>query len=113
MAQSQQDVWYFAIGSMMNPISLRCRNLYPRESYPAIIFDFYLHFFGSMGFAEAVLEVGRSFHGVVHKMTASDMLELDKIERGYIKYQAKVKRYGIDEEIVAVVYGRSASNEVA
>lgn len=30
----QPTLWYFAIGSMMNPVSMRLRNLFPKQSMP-------------------------------------------------------------------------------
>ena len=37
---------YFAIGSMMNPVSLTNRELFPIESKPGEILDFKIVFFG-------------------------------------------------------------------
>lgn len=86
-------IYYFAIGSMMNPISLQGRNLKPLESFPGEILDYNLGFFGTMGMAAAYAEEGKSFHGVVHKMTIEDKEVLDDIERGYIKEIANVRCY--------------------
>ena len=65
--ESNEDgsVWYFAIGSMMNPTSLMQRSITPLESKPAELLDFELEFSGAMGFAEAVPAPGCSFHGVL------------------------------------------------
>lgn len=46
--------WYFAIGSMMNPISLANRNIVPVESKPGELLDYKLYFFGNFGMAEAI-----------------------------------------------------------
>ena len=61
-------IWYFAIGSMTNPISLESRNLFPIVSIPGEALDYKLYFYGGMGMAEALPELGSSFHGVLHKM---------------------------------------------
>ncbi|EQC39734.1 hypothetical protein SDRG_03162 [Saprolegnia diclina VS20] len=106
------DVWYFAIGSMMNPISLQSRNLAPIESYPAEVLDFRLHFFGHLGMAEAVPDVGASFHGVLHKMTSAEMLLLDQMEVTYTRVPAKTRLY--DGRLVdATIYGRDAATVAA
>ena len=57
--------WYFAIGSMMHPTSMKNRNIVPLESVPGELFDYELVFTGGMGFAEAVPCPGSSFHGVL------------------------------------------------
>ena len=36
---------------------------------------------------------GKSFHGVVHKLTEAEMISLDKIESGYARTLAKAKLY--------------------
>ena len=77
---SKKTVWYFAIGSMLNPISLANRNLSPLVSIPGEALDHKIYFFGSSGYAEAVPETGSSFHGILHKMTDEDMKVLDSIE---------------------------------
>ena len=68
----EEVVWYFAIGSMCNPVSLANRDLHPIESLPGEVHDYKLHFFGSMGMADAVAEQDASFHGVLHKMPKTD-----------------------------------------
>ena len=50
---AEADVWYFAIGSMMNPTSMKARDLHPIKSMPAILQDCLLEFFGSEGMAKA------------------------------------------------------------
>ncbi len=100
---------YFAIGSMMNKVSLKGRELEPIESHPAIIQDFSLHFFGKSGMAEAVACEGGSFHGVLHKMTASDMEKLDKIEFTYDRSTATVKLYDGTVITDATVYVHKTS----
>ena len=93
-APSPSSRWYFAIGSMMNPVSLSRRGLVPKESHPARLLDFRLSFFGLLGVAEAIPEVGSSFHGVVHLMDEKDIAKLDNIERDYTKLEATAELYG-------------------
>mmetsp|Transcript_10825 Transcript_10825/g.26473 ORF Transcript_10825/g.26473 Transcript_10825/m.26473 type:complete len:326 (-) Transcript_10825:326-1303(-) len=76
-------LWYFAIGSMTNPVSLAGRGLNPLESVAARILDFKLEFFGTQGFAGAFPEQGKSFFGVLHRMDQKEMAVLDKIEAVY------------------------------
>ncbi|OQR84948.1 hypothetical protein ACHHYP_12535 [Achlya hypogyna] len=102
------SVWYFAIGSMMNPISLANRDLTPLESHPAKVLDFRLGFFGAAGMAEAVPEPGASFHGVLHKMTAAHMAVLDALEVAYVRVAATVERYD-GTCVAATIYGRDAA----
>ena len=42
----QDAIWYFAIGSMTNPISLETRNLSPFVSIPGEALDYKLYFYG-------------------------------------------------------------------
>jgi hypothetical protein len=79
---------YFAIGSMMNPMSFRGRGLAPIDegrysSVPAKLLNYKIGFFGRLGFAEAVYEEGASMHGVIHYMKPEDMDRLDTIEASY------------------------------
>ena len=86
-------VHYFAIGAMLNPVSLANRKIFPLESRPAELLGHNIHFFGSIGVAEAVVEEGASFHGVLHKVDADTMAKLDKIERDYVKKTATARCY--------------------
>jgi hypothetical protein len=79
---------------MMLPESYEQRDFHPLESHPAKLFDFRLGFFSSMGFAEAIPSPGDSMHGVVHRVTEAQMLELDKVEVGYIRLTGKARPYG-------------------
>ena len=78
--KDDDTVWYFAIGSMLNPNSLANRDLSPLVSIPGEALDHKIYFFGSSGYAEAIPDVGSSFHGVLHKMTTENMKVLDSIE---------------------------------
>ena len=98
--------WYFAIGSMMNPHSLKRRGLVPTESHPAILLDFRLYFFGTLGIAEAIPQEGDHFHGVIHRLNKDAIEALDKIERDYVQLAAKAKLYdGTIHEVFC--YGRT------
>jgi hypothetical protein len=65
---------------MLNPHSLANINLVPIVSVPAEALNHKIYFFSGRDFAEAIAEEGKSFHGVLHKMTAEDMIILDHIE---------------------------------
>lgn len=86
-------VYYFAIGSMMNKTSMKLRNLIPLSSEPGEILDYEIGFFGSGGFAEAKPSPGKSFHGVLHRMTTAQMEGLDRIECLYARAYANVRLY--------------------
>ena len=90
--EDSDSVWYFAIGSMMNKVSVSLRGLTPLESHPAEILDFELEFLAG-GAAVAAQKVNSSFHGVLHKMTRKDMKALDKLEGGYQRIPATVRLY--------------------
>lgn len=40
-------LWYFAIGSMINPVSLETRGLTPLVSVPGEALDYKLYFYGN------------------------------------------------------------------
>ena len=92
-ATEEVTVWYFAIGSMINPISLKQRNLTPLRSFPALLKGYRLDFLGAQGFASAVKDDDSSFHGVLHEMTLSEMERLDSIEAGYDKVSVVAHLY--------------------
>jgi len=68
-----------------------------------VIIDYKLLFFGPSGVAGAVAEEGKSFHGVLHKMTKDDKKKLDIIEMGYDADPCKVRLYDGSEKD-AVIY---------
>lgn len=90
---SEENVWYLAIGSMMLPQSYEQRNFHPLASQPAELLDYKLNFFGGVGFAEAVPAPGESLHGVMHMVTPQQMVELDKLEVGYVRKLGKARPY--------------------
>jgi hypothetical protein len=94
----QEGIWYFAIGSMMNPISLKNRGIFPKKSMPAEVQDFELTFFGKMGMACADVAPGKSFHGVLHLCSEDEMKSLDALEGIYTRIPSKAKLY--DDSLV-------------
>ena len=98
--EEEDDSWYFAIASMMNLISLKARDIVPKESKPGELLDFELIFYSIKGMAAAKPSPGKSFHGVLHKMSAKDMVALDKIEATVSRTNGKARLY--DGSIVDV-----------
>jgi hypothetical protein len=96
------EVLYFAIGSMMNPISMKARGICPKYSKPGEILDHEFRFFGPQGMAEAIPCQGKSFHGVLHCITQADVDELNKIEVTYDFSPCSVKLY--DGQILSNCY---------
>jgi hypothetical protein len=107
---------YFAIASMMNPTSIQKRGITPLKSQPAILLDYKLVFFGSMGYAEAIPcspdeEVTSSeFHGVVHTVTQHDLNILNEIEHLYIPTKAIAQLYD-GTKISVIVYCRPTEKQ--
>ncbi len=64
VAQPPGHQWYLAIGSMMNPVSLKLRGLEPVRSYPARVPDWELVFVGAGGMASLQQTDGAFMHGV-------------------------------------------------
>mmetsp|Transcript_36938 Transcript_36938/g.68689 ORF Transcript_36938/g.68689 Transcript_36938/m.68689 type:complete len:298 (+) Transcript_36938:103-996(+) len=77
--------YYVGIGSMMNPHSMKLRDLAPLQSWPCRCVGFIRQFWGKMGMAEICEQEGGEFHAVLHEMSDVDMKALDKMERGYIR----------------------------
>ena len=84
-------VEYFAIGSMMNPVSLRMRDVNPIKSRPGILKGYELIFVTVNGWAAArqcksnIRQASAEIHGVLHTITRDSMNELDKLESSYVK----------------------------
>jgi hypothetical protein len=76
-------IWYLAIGSMTNPISLHLRDLTPLISYPAKCPDYRLVFRAPDGMADIESCKGEEFHGVVHLLPIEQVLRLDQVEHMY------------------------------
>ena len=83
-------VEYFAIGSMMNPISLRMRGLNPVKSRPGILKDYELIFVMTNGMAaarkfdETKHNDRKCIHGVLHRVSRPEMDILSKSESTYV-----------------------------
>jgi hypothetical protein len=75
--------WYFAIGSMINPISLYLRDIIPLLSYPAKCPNYKIMFRGPAGMADIEACPEAEFHGVVHLLSDEHMVHLDAMERAY------------------------------
>ena len=97
---------YFAIGAMLNPTSMRLRNIHPASSTPAKLPGFRLHFFGEAGMAEAVPDQDGCLHGVIHVLNDDEARRLDKIETGYDKTFATAVTYD-GTEVEVFVYCRN------
>lgn len=79
-----ERLWhYFAIGSMINPVSLSLRNLNPSASWPGEVKDWELKFMGEGGMGTIWPKAGASLHGVLHVVTDAEMKALDQMEGGY------------------------------
>jgi hypothetical protein len=76
-------IWYLAIGSMTNPISLHLRDLTPLISYPAKCPGYRLVFRHPDGMADIEPCKGKAFHGVVHLLPIEQMIHLDQVEHMY------------------------------
>ena len=94
-------IWYLAIGSMINPISIYLRDLTPLISYPARCADYRLVFRDHCGMADIEPCVGGEFHGVVHLLPAEQMMCLDQVEH---MYQRKVVAISDYEQRSHLVY---------
>lgn len=86
--------WYFAYGSMSNPISLKRRGLVPPESHPAVLEGFELSFMPANGFANIHPCPEGHLHGVVHLITDEELQRLETIEIGYEVQRHRVAPYG-------------------
>ena len=83
-------VEYFAIGSMMNPVSLKMRGLNPIKSRPGVLKRFELIFVMAHGMAAArrckssEFSIAKEIHGVLHRVTRAEMDMLNKLESTYV-----------------------------
>ena len=83
LPDGQKYVWYFSIGSMMNPISLFLRDIVPLMSFPAKCPDYKVTFREPSGMADTEACPNAEFHGVVHLLSNERMRHLDEIELTY------------------------------
>lgn len=94
--------WYFAIGSMINPISVFLRELTPLISYPARCEDYRLVFRDHCGMADIEKCPGTEFHGVVHLLPIEEMIRLDQVEHMYERRMVKIIDYEEQSHVVWV-----------
>jgi hypothetical protein len=94
MTESKQPTcWYFAIGSMINPTSMKLRDLIPVESHPGELKGYELQFRGPAGMGSVNAKEGGVTYGVLHLLTEKDMAALDVMETGYLRIPGDVQ-YG-------------------
>ena len=86
-------IWYLAIGSMINPISLYLRDLTPLMSYPVTYVDHNVVYRGQMGMANLEACPGATFDGVVHLLTKEQVDRLDEIEAFYNRVPVTCRNY--------------------
>lgn len=104
-------LWYFAIGSMCNPVSMELRNLTPLRSYPALLLDWKINFENCLGVADiAPLDTSIEFHGVLHLLSEEDFAKLDKVEACYFRQPVSAKLY--DGSIIGAFAYRSKEGEI-
>jgi len=88
---------------MMNPFIINKRDIFPSQSLPAIIQDHKLIFCWGSGMGCAVPVQGETFHGVIHRCTEEEMINLDRIEGGMKRRKARAKLYD-GTEVECTVY---------
>jgi hypothetical protein len=93
LPDGRQFIWYLAIGSMINPISLHLRDITPIVSYPVMCPNYKLIFRGSGGMGDIEPCSDATFHGVVHLLSDEQMTRLDKLENVYRRIVVNVVDY--------------------
>ena len=86
-------LWYFAIGSMINPVSVHLRDLTPLVSYPGRCDNHQLVFRDHCGMADIEECPGMEFHGVVHLLPVEQMMRLDQVEHMYERMIVNITDY--------------------
>lgn len=104
-------VWYFAIGSMINPISVYLRNLTPLISYPARCPGYRLVFRDRCGMADIEECPDGEFDGVVHLLPIDQMIRLDEVEHMYQRITVNVIDYHQRSHCVCVYKMNSVDDE--
>jgi hypothetical protein len=100
LPDGRQFIWYLAIGSMNNPISLHMRDLSPIISYPAVCPNHQIIFRAPGGMADIEPCSGAEFHGVVHLLSDDHMTRLDKMEISYRRIVVDVLDYQDQSHLV-------------
>jgi hypothetical protein len=102
LPDGRKFVWYFAIGSMINPISLYLRDLTPLISYPARCSNHKRVFRGPGGMADIEACPEADFHGIVHLLSDEQMALLDGMELGYNRIVVNSINYQDQSHLVYV-----------
>lgn len=102
--------WYFAFGSMMNPISLYLRQLIPLKSYPATCVDHKIVFRHPSGMADIEACQDSQFEGVIHLLTDEQMKRLDGLEIDYHRIKVTCIDYENQYHVV-YAYQTKMSNQ--
>ena len=105
-------IWYLAIGSMINPISLYLRDLTPIISYPVVCPDYQLAFKGPNGMGDIEPCADGAFHGVVHLLPDEQMTLLDKLESLYQRIVVTAVDYQ-DKSRMVYAYKMDSNNLAA
>ena len=103
-------IWYFAIGSMINPISIYLRDLTPLVSYPARCPRYRLVFREPNGMADIDSCQETEFDGVVHLLPHEQMMRLDQVEHMYCRRLVTIVDYDERSHLV-YVYKMNAHGE--
>ena len=77
------ELWYFAYGSMCNPVSLKRRGIIPRASLAAKLEGYRLVFSTAGGMANIEPSSDSYFHGILHLITDKMFTVLCAIEATY------------------------------
>ncbi|CAF3763439.1 unnamed protein product [Rotaria sp. Silwood1] len=110
LPDGQKFVWYFAIGSMINPISLYLRDIIPLISYPAKCPDHKILFRAPNGMADIEACPEAEFHGVVHLLSGEQMCHLDAMEAIYHRIVVNSINYQEQNHLV-YVYEMNIENQ--
>jgi hypothetical protein len=112
LPDGRQFIWYFAMGSMTNPISLHLRHLTPIVSYPVICHNHRIVFRDNNGMADIEFCAETECHGVIHLLSDEQMARLDQVEGFYHRILVNVVDYQ-HQSHVAYAYKMNETNELA
>ncbi|CAF2905753.1 unnamed protein product [Rotaria sp. Silwood2] len=110
LLDGRKFLWYFAIGSMINPISLFLRDLVPLISYPAKCPNHKIGFRAPRGMADIETCAEAEFHGVVHLLSDEQMSRLDLLESTYHRIVVNSINYQEQPHLV-YVYKMNIDNQ--
>jgi len=111
LPDGRKFLWYFAIGSMMNPISLYLRDITSSISYPAKCPNYKMIFAGLNGMADIEACPETEFHGVVHLLSDEQMTRLDAAELTYQRIVVNSINYQGQSHLVNI-YKMKINNHV-